>query len=172
MLWEKSFCTCWKTKKKDAPSVFYKSTTKNKPFFNRDEIFFIRRIVFIDNSYNYWISKRVNSKIINKRFLRQDLFPLKEKFIWKWILFLFIITILNFSDGDVLKGINFSKENDYYIMSMSSFMKCLMTLQSWNKMTILKKNQSLQIVRSEVELIIVLTHQKSKLFSTNLSIWD
>ena len=152
--------------------VFYNSTTENKPFFNRDEIFFIRRIVFIDNSYNYWISKRVNSKIINKRFLRQDLFPLKEKFIWKWILFLFIITILNFSDGDVLKGINFSKENDYYIMSMSCFMKCLMTLQSWNKMTILKKNQSLQIVRSEVELIIVLTHQKSKLFSTNLSIWD
>ena len=26
--------------------------------------------------------------------------------------------ILNFSDGDVLKSINFSKENDYYIMSM------------------------------------------------------
>ena len=22
--------------------------------------------------------------------------------------------ILNFSDGDVLKGVNFSKENDYY----------------------------------------------------------
>ena len=29
--------------------------------------------------------------------------------------------ILNFSDGDILKGVNFSKENDYFIMSMSCF---------------------------------------------------
>ena len=29
--------------------------------------------------------------------------------------------ILNFNDGDVLKGVNFSKENDYYIMSMYCF---------------------------------------------------
>ena len=31
--------------------------------------------------------------------------------------------ILNFSDGDVFKGANFSKENDYYIMSMSCFIE-------------------------------------------------
>ena len=67
--------------KKDAPGVFYKSTTENEPFFNRGEIFFIRRIAFIDNSYNYWISKTVNGEIINKRFLRQELFALKEQFI-------------------------------------------------------------------------------------------
>ena len=36
--------------KKDALGVFYKRTTENKPFFNRDEIFLIRRIAFIDNS--------------------------------------------------------------------------------------------------------------------------
>ena len=29
--------------------------------------------------------------------------------------------ILNFSDGNVFTGVNFSKENDYYIMSMSFF---------------------------------------------------
>ena len=29
--------------------------------------------------------------------------------------------ILNFSDGAILKGVNFSKENDYYKMSMLSF---------------------------------------------------
>ena len=63
------------------PGVFYKSTTENKPFFNKDIIFFIRRIAFINNSYNYWISKTVNSEIINKRFLRQELFALKEQFI-------------------------------------------------------------------------------------------
>ena len=61
--------------------VFYNSTTENKPFFNRDEIFFIRRIDFIDNSYNYWISKAVNSKIINKRLLRQEVFASKEQYI-------------------------------------------------------------------------------------------
>ena len=31
--------------------------------------------------------------------------------------------ILNFSDGDVLTGVSFSKENDYYIMSMSFFIE-------------------------------------------------
>ena len=34
--------------KKDVPGVFYNSTTEIKPFFNRDEIFFIRRIAFIN----------------------------------------------------------------------------------------------------------------------------
>ena len=50
-------------------------------FFNRDEIFFIRRNAFSNNSYNYWISKPVNSEMINKIFLRQELFALKEQFI-------------------------------------------------------------------------------------------
>ena len=31
--------------------------------------------------------------------------------------------ILNFSDEDVFKGVNVSKENDYYIMSMSCFIE-------------------------------------------------
>ena len=31
--------------------------------------------------------------------------------------------ILNFSDGDVLKGVNFSKENDYCIMSVLCFIE-------------------------------------------------
>ena len=43
--------------------------------------FFIRRNAFSNNSYNYWISKPVNSEMINKRFLRQELFALKEQFI-------------------------------------------------------------------------------------------
>ena len=52
--------------------------------------------------------------------------------------------ILNLSDGDVFKGVNFSKGNDYYIMSMSSFIVS-------NDITKLKQyddieNQSLQIV--------------------------
>ena len=31
--------------------------------------------------------------------------------------------ILSFSDGDILKGVNFLKENDYYIMSMLCFIE-------------------------------------------------
>ena len=31
--------------------------------------------------------------------------------------------ILNFSNGDAPKGVNFSKENDCYIMSMSCFIQ-------------------------------------------------
>ena len=79
MLFAKKFLYLLKEKKKDPPGVFYKSTTENKPFLSRDEIFFIRRIAFINNSYNYWISKTVNGEIINKRFFRQEL--LKEQFI-------------------------------------------------------------------------------------------
>ena len=92
--------------------------------FLTDTLFFIRIIVFIENSYNYRISKTVNSEIINKRFLRQELFALKEQFIWKWILlYKNQRFILNFSDEDVFKGVNFWKENDYYIMSMSCFIE-------------------------------------------------
>ena len=31
--------------------------------------------------------------------------------------------ILDFSDGDVLKGVNFSKEKDYYLISMLCFIE-------------------------------------------------
>ena len=31
--------------------------------------------------------------------------------------------ILNFRDGEVFKCVNFSKENDYYIMTMSCFIE-------------------------------------------------
>ena len=41
--------------------------------------------------------------------------------------------ILNFSDGDILKGVNFSKENDCYIMSMSCF------IEASNEITELKQ---------------------------------
>ena len=74
--------------------------------------------------------------------------------------------ILNFSDGDVFKGANFSKENDYYIMSMSCFIEVsndITKLKQYDDIE--KKNQSSQIVVSETELIMVLTLQKSKLFS-------
>ena len=70
-------------KKKDAPGSLFKSTTENIRFFNRNEIFIVRKVLPIDNnhsSYNYWISKSGEDKIIDKRFLRQELFALKNQF--------------------------------------------------------------------------------------------
>ena len=78
---KKVFVLVERLKKKESLGVFYKSTTENKPFFNENVIFFIRRIALLDNSCNYWISKTVNGEIINETFLRQELFALKEEFI-------------------------------------------------------------------------------------------
>ena len=71
-------------KKKDAPRSVFKSTTENIPFFNRNEIFIVRKVLPIDNnhsSYNYWISKSGEDKIIDKRFLRLEVFALKNQFV-------------------------------------------------------------------------------------------
>ena len=68
---------------KNAPGSLFKSTTENIPFFSRNEIFIVRTVLPIDNnhsSYNYWISKSDEDKIIDKRFLRQELFALKNQF--------------------------------------------------------------------------------------------
>ena len=67
-------------RKKDAPHNLYKSTTENISFFNREEIFLVRKVLLKENSYNYWISKTTNGEIINKRFLRQELSALKNQF--------------------------------------------------------------------------------------------
>ena len=68
--------------------------------------------------------------------------------------------ILNFSDGDVLTSVNFSKENDYYIMSMSFFIEVSNDITKLKQYGDIEKNQSLQIVISETELIMVSTLQK------------
>ena len=54
--------------------------TENIQFFNKNEIFTIRKVLSIENSYNYWISKTSDDKIIDKKFLRQELFALKNQF--------------------------------------------------------------------------------------------
>ena len=77
---EKVLVLAERLKKKDTLGNLYKSTTKNISFFNREEIFIVRKVLPQENSYNYWISKTSDSEIINKRFLRQELFALKNQF--------------------------------------------------------------------------------------------
>ena len=67
-------------RKKDALGNLYKSTMENTPFFDRNEVFIVRKVVPVDNSYYYWISKTGNSILISNKFLRQELFTIKNQF--------------------------------------------------------------------------------------------
>ena len=80
ILGEKVLVLAERLKKKDAPGVLFKSTTENIPFFNRNEIFIVQKYIPIGTSYNYWISKSGENEIIDKRFLRQELYALKNQF--------------------------------------------------------------------------------------------
>ena len=68
-------------KKKDAPANLYNNTTENISFFNREHIFIVRKIVKISNNDQYWISKEGEDKVLDKRFLRQELLALNDQFV-------------------------------------------------------------------------------------------
>ena len=67
-------------KKKDAPGVLYKSTTENKPFFSKKQIYIVRKVVVVSKTFNYWISKEGEEQIIPGRFFREELFAIKNQF--------------------------------------------------------------------------------------------
>ena len=56
---EKVLVLAKRLRKKDAPGNLYKSTTENISFFNREEIFIVRKVLPQENSYNYWSPKRL-----------------------------------------------------------------------------------------------------------------
>ena len=67
-------------KKKDAPSKFFKASTDNILFFNREKIFRIYKRAKLDNgSYLYWLEDE-NNKKVEGRFLREELFALRNQF--------------------------------------------------------------------------------------------
>ena len=68
-------------KKKDAPGKLYKASTQNKTFYNKNRIFIIRkRLKSLDNVWYYWLSE-ANKEIISNRFIRQELFAVKEQWM-------------------------------------------------------------------------------------------
>ena len=71
-------------KKKDAPGVLYKSTTENRPFFSKKHIYTVRKIVKVNDVFNYWVSRKDdngdNDNIIPNRFFREELFALNNQF--------------------------------------------------------------------------------------------
>ena len=66
----------------DAPQAhIYKLTIENISFFNREKIFVVRKIVKrSNNNYLCWISKEGDDRVIDKRFLRQELFAVNDQF--------------------------------------------------------------------------------------------
>ena len=68
-------------KKKDAPGVLYKSTTENKPFFSRKQVYVVKKIVKIAGTYTYWISEQGQNQVIPNRFFREELFALNNQFL-------------------------------------------------------------------------------------------
>ena len=67
-------------KKKDAPGVLYKSTTENKPFFSKKQVYIVKKIVKVTGTFNYWISEEGKNQIIPNRFFREELFALNDQF--------------------------------------------------------------------------------------------
>ena len=78
---EKVLALAERLKIKDATVNIYKSTTENISFLNFEQVFVVRKIVKISNkSYNYWIAKEGEGKVIHKHFLRQELHALNDNF--------------------------------------------------------------------------------------------
>ena len=77
---EKVLASAQQLNKKDAPGNLYKSITQNISFVNREQVFVVRKIVKICNIYHYWISKEGEDRVIDKRFLRQELYALNDQF--------------------------------------------------------------------------------------------
>ena len=76
---EKVLVLAEQLKKKDAPGRLYKSTTENRPYFNRNRIFTINKCVrTVDNIYYYWLKE--NRQKVKNRFLREELFDLNDQF--------------------------------------------------------------------------------------------
>ena len=50
---EKVLVLAERLKKKDAPGTLYKSTTENMSFFNREQIFIVRKVLPKINSFDY-----------------------------------------------------------------------------------------------------------------------
>ena len=77
---EKVLVLAKRLRKKDALGNLYKSTMDNMSFFNREQVFVVKKVVPRDDSHDYWILKMEDDEIIDNKFLRQELFALKNQF--------------------------------------------------------------------------------------------
>ena len=64
-------------KKKFAPGKSYKQLVQNVAYFNRDEIFSIRKRQTVDKIDYYWLKNLRNNKVLMKKFQRIELFSVE-----------------------------------------------------------------------------------------------
>ena len=77
---EKVLVLAERFKNKDAPGNLYKASTDNMSFFNRNRTFTMYKRAQLNNgTFLYWVEE--DSKKINGRFLRQELFALNNQFL-------------------------------------------------------------------------------------------
>ena len=77
---EKVLVLAERFKNKDAPGNLYKASTDNMSFFNRNRTFTMYKRAQLNNgTFLYWVEE--DSKKINGRILRQELFALNNQFL-------------------------------------------------------------------------------------------
>ena len=59
---------------------YIKAQRKTKPFFSKKQIYIVRKVVEVSKTFNYWISKEGEERIIPGRFFREELFAIKNQF--------------------------------------------------------------------------------------------
>ena len=59
---EKILALAARLKKKDAPGILYKSTTESISFFNREQVFVVRKVVKISNTIIITIGSQKKGK--------------------------------------------------------------------------------------------------------------
>ena len=67
-------------KKKDSPGLFYKNSTDNKSFFNRQDKFLIINRQKIDGKYFYWLKNTGSNEKLKNRLQREEIFAILENF--------------------------------------------------------------------------------------------
>lgn len=76
------FVSAERLEEKDTLGRFFKSTTKVRSFFNKEEIFVItKRINYSDDTYYYQVKRKDSENTLKVRFLSKELFTINDQYI-------------------------------------------------------------------------------------------
>ena len=78
---EKVFVLAERIKKKSAPGKFYRQSVQNISYFNKEKIFTIWAIKTINKIKYYCLKNAETDRKVSKRFMRTELFALKNNFV-------------------------------------------------------------------------------------------
>ena len=76
---ERVYVLAGRIKKKSTPGKFYKEMVQNISYFKKETIYVVRERKKIDDINSYWIKSSLTN--VKKRFVRSELFALKDNFI-------------------------------------------------------------------------------------------